>query len=823
MSYFVVFFISLFCISLELFYTRILNLKAWNHIVYIIIPFAILGYGVGANLYLIFKKRMERCGYRQIVAGSLLALSVLSILSTVFLISFPLSLSYLTSFLKSFDSIFRLSLAYTAILLPFSVIGFLITYFFSTDSSNINKLYFWDLLGAGTGAVVFFFLINYLGVFRSILFFSIIALFLYICVILNLRRKIFQMVSLMIILALVSLRFIPEPVNYAIDESKGWEWIPGILLKNQYQTLVSQWHPLGRTEVYRITDSKIRERMYDLNTMTFEINLSPLPEFAYAATNALSGTPIYKLSLEGLRESNSEVKIFSEAVEVPYVILEKPRVMVIGTGGGRDIFMAKTHRAVEIQGAEINPAIYTQMSSGGKLYDYSGRIYTQDHVSVFNIDGRHLVKKAKSSYFDLIILNGVDTFSGLSTGAYAYAESYLYTKDAVADYLNILKPNGIINFNRWFFGDLPREELRLFAICLDALRSLGVPKPWEHIILGVHRGWVLMLVKKDPFTQQERTIIKDYFTSHNTQLIFSSGDTSINPYQTAENLFNLYVDSFMKGEEKIFNEFYPYDISVISDDSPFFYKYFKFNFAHPLYLEIYHHTGTIIFLTQILMLLQAVIFIVLFIFLPLIIFKLTGIRNMPGRGMFRFIFYFACLGMGYMFIEIPLMQRFTLLLGTPIHSISVTLAALLISSGVGSYLLPYLRRLIKPGSSPVVISALILAILLFLLISTGANVMNHFIGLSFGLRVMIVCLVLLPIGICLGIFFPSGLQLISQKYPESIAWAWGINAGFSVLGSMLAIILAQFYGFNEILLLSIAIYLLALISFGELEKILINA
>ena len=120
---------------------------------------------------------------------------------------------------------------------------------------------------------------------------------------------------------------------------------------------------------------------------------------------------------------------------------------------------------------------------------------------------------------DLIVLNGVDTFSGLSSGAYAYAESYLYTKNAMEDYLRVLKDGGMINFIRWAFPNMPREELRLHAIALAALKSIGAKNPWDHIIIGLH-GWAIFLIKKTPFTDKERTIVYDYLTRHDVSIVY---------------------------------------------------------------------------------------------------------------------------------------------------------------------------------------------------------------------------------------------------------------------------------------------------------------
>jgi len=162
---FLIFFVSFFCILLELFFTRILNVKTWNHIVYLIIPFAILGYGIGANIYLLLAEKINRLKQEKVFGFSLLALAVLGVASTLAIIYFPLRLRHLIDFFNRTHS-GMLGLAYMIVLLPFLSIGFLVTYLFSTNHQESHKLYFFDLLGAGAGAYAFFPLIENLGVFR---------------------------------------------------------------------------------------------------------------------------------------------------------------------------------------------------------------------------------------------------------------------------------------------------------------------------------------------------------------------------------------------------------------------------------------------------------------------------------------------------------------------------------------------------------------------------------------------------------------------------------------------------------------------------------
>ncbi|HPB67861.1 MAG TPA: hypothetical protein PLT76_09370 [Candidatus Omnitrophota bacterium] len=547
-----------------------------------------------------------------------------------------------------------------------------------------------------------------------------------------------------------------------------------------------------------------------------EINVAPLPEYAYISTNYLGGAPIYKLNQEGLAKHRSQVNLFSQGFEVPYLLYKKPAVCIIGTGGGRDIFMAQTHQAKEIVGAEINPAIYQMLTPGGKFHHYSGGVYSGTNTRIFNLDGRHLVKTLPASGFDLVILNGVDTFSGLSNGAYAYAESYLYTKNAVLDYLRILNDQGTINFNRWLFRQKPRESLRLMGICMDALRAIGADKAWEHIIIGEHERWALILIKKTPFSPAQRAEVKEYFRTHNTTLIYPS-DRMVTSNQPA-NSFDHYAYAFSRHEEKNFIKDYPYDISVVTDNNPFFFKYYKLKDFNPFLVQAVHHTGTIIFMTQFMILMQALLFIALFIFFPLSVQKKTGITNLPLPAILPFIVYFSCLGLGFMFIEISLMQKFTLLLGSPIHSISVTLAILLLSSGIGSSLVPGFLKFIRDTGLLLIINGVILSGLLLSLNWALGGIGDALISLSFIHRIFFVALFLFPIGVCLGCFFPSGLALVGKDYNESVAWAWGLNSGFSVLGSILSIILAQFYGFNFIIMLALCVYWTAIMSFKRIKQ-----
>lgn len=815
----VVFLISFHCILLELFLTRILNLKAWNHVVYVVIPFAMLGYGIGANLEMLLGQKRSFQNKEKVLGIGLILTGVVTLITTILIIRLPVSVDYLLNIFTRFDSMAQLLTLYTLFMLPFIVIGYVVVYLFSQYPQESQKLYFLDLVGAGLGALMFYPLINGLAVFPSVFLISFLLVILGVCILFPQRKRMIILLGFLLCVGIIP--WINEPVKYAVDPRKGWECIPGYYNKSDYQEKLSQWHSLGRTNLYQITNPVIKQEMIALAPITFDINIFPVPDFSYFSTNFLAGTPVYNLNAENLRLSGAKTNLFSLAMEAPYVLLEKPKVLVIGAGGGRDIFMAKTHGAKEIIGAEINPGIFQAMSKGGVAYEYSGQIYDSSPTKVFNVDGRYIAKTVAPNSLDLIVLNGVDTFSGLSSGAYAYAESYLYTKEAIKDFLKALGPQGMINYNRWLFREMPRESLRLQAIALQALKESGVVEPWRHILVGADQGWSIILIQKTPFDDQQITKVVKYLGENGAALIYPS-EKDQKLVNDPLMYFDSYAEAFKNEHQSVFAQIYPFDISVVTDDNPFFYKYYKLKKFSLKTAMMNHHDGTVVFLTQFLILSQAIFFIAVFIFLPLIYWRRQEIQSLPKGSLGAFILYFACLGTGFMFLEIPLMQCFVLLLASPIYSISVVLAALLVSTGVGSFLIPVIEKWIKNDQTIVTVMSFSVFLYVLLISLLSSYIVDLFLPLPFVLRALIVGLFIFPLGVMLGVFFPIGLRTITRSSTANISWAWGINSGFSVLGGILAIIIGQFVGFKFILLVGSCLYLCACLAFVRLAKAIRN-
>jgi hypothetical protein len=801
-----VFIASFISISAELFLGLVLGLKTWSHMVYLVISFALMGLGIGTTAWLLLCPwvMQQRPGWVLGLAFGWLAIATAA--APYLLADFPLTMSMLLSGTNSS----RLMMVYVLVALPFVGVGFLLGYAFSLFPRQSGRLYFWDLSGAALGACFFFPAVGRLGPFHGCLVLAVLGL-LFACGFIGRGTWPRRVVSLGL-LGLIGvcgwqLRM-PDP-RVTADRDIGWEYIPGHFGPTQHQRVASAWHPLGRTDVYRIPDLGILEQLRRDNYGALQINLSPPPEFSYFTTNYRAGTPVYNYAPAGLAKHRSVVQPFSIAMEFPYTLLQSPRVLIIGTGGGRDILLARTHGAVAVRGAEVNPATFRMMSPGGAMYEYSGRIYTADGVDVRNEDGRHFVRTQPTAAYDLLVLNGVDTFAALASGAYAYAENYLYTKDALLDYLRVLGDRGMVNLNRWFeIGEQgPRETLRLCAMVLDALKTMGAASPHAHLIVGSQQGWGFTLVKKTPFTRDEADVVLRYFAEHGVEPVLSPFWKKDRPDE-----YDQLVAAFQSGPAatKRFIDRYWADISVVTDDDPFFYKYYRFA---PFALENPHPaSGDTASHVQFLILSQTVCFILVFMLLPLYVFRREGVA-MPGRELTSFIIFFASIGLGFIFIEIALMQRLTLLLGSPIYSISVTLASLLLFAGAGSL---WQGRWQEQGrqAARLVGWATALAVgYLVAFVIAGDSLIRSAVATPFWMRVGMACLIQAPIGVCLGTFFPAGLSAAGRRGPAVIAWAWGINFGFTVLGSTLVILIAQFLGFRTVFLMAAGLYVVAMLSF----------
>jgi hypothetical protein len=267
-----------------------------------------------------------------------------------------------------------------------------------------------------------------------------------------------------------------------------------------------------------------------------------------------------------------------------------------------------------------------------------------------------------------------------------------------------------------------------------------------------------------------------------------------------------------EAEREEFIAGYPFDISAVSDNRPFFFQYYKWSDALQPGKRIASEGGYFItrlplaHWTLLASLVQIIVLSLVFIIAPLMRIR-SGLKGCAGK--LPFMLYFAMLGLGFIFVEIVLIQKFIVYLGQPLYSISVILALLLMFSGVGSYLTQGIGR----RSYGALWGVLVILIVGIIGINFAASaVIKSTLHSVFGVKLVLTSLVMLPLGLLMGMPFPLGIRIVDARAKALVPWVWGVNACLSVIGTMLAIFLSSIFGFNFVMVVAAGLYLVGLVA-----------
>jgi hypothetical protein len=447
---------------------------------------------------------------------------------------------------------------------------------------------------------------------------------------------------------------------------------------------------------------------------------------------------------------------------------------------------------------EINPTIVDIVKDD--LKEFTGGLYSRPDVHIQVSDGRSYLHRSDTR-FDIIQASLTDTWAATSAGAFALSENNLYTTEAFNQYYQHLKEDGILTMSRYYTGSRPSETIRLVSLALASWKEMGVPDPAENIVVvasdfGVPIG--TLILKKSPFSPEEIQRIEDVSRQLGFQVVYTPLSSS-----------NEYFQQLISSEDpRDFWRTYDLDVSPPTDDKPFFFHMLRLrDFLHPA-----AKGGALRFNNNAIVVLVALLIIVIlltaiFIFAPLWLQRRKGLRPLGCSA--SFLWYFAFLGLGFILVEIPLIQRFILFLGNPTYALSVVLFSLLIFSGTGSLL----TTLFPPQrvSQGVALVLITLGVLLALYSLFLPDMLKETMGLATPYRILIAVLWLLPLGLLMGMPFPLGIKLLDRSSREIIPWVWGINGATSVLASVLAIVISISYGFTYALLAGQVAYLASLL------------
>jgi len=773
--------------------TRIFSVLTWHHFTPMIVSMALLGFGMaGASLTL-----RNRSGSGAVTLGFVSRhafrfgfATILSVLLITRIHFEPLAIT------RDWTQLLSLFSYYVLLTIPFFFAGLAlggIIFLFQTD---ISRVYFSDLLGASTGSLVSVWAIPTLGVTNLVIGVGLLGA----CagLVMDSLEKGFgnvknwlQVTFLGLCLA-AGLYFDPYLVHVPPSKPLFYGVNPW---KTDSDLVLSRWSVVGRIDITRPIRRQLSAFGGEVSSRVRDIQWEHV--FIYQDGQAPTGI----LKTDGNLSKMPFLRNYLQAA--PYALQRNPKVLVIGIGGGVDGLIALAHGATEVVGVDINRFITEAIT---RRYDrYTGRIFNRPDVKIIVAEGRHYLSRTKDCY-DLIQLSGVDTFTALASGAYALTETYLYTTEAIKEYWNHLHDGGILSFSRWYFKP-PRETLRLAAMMVQALEEMGIPEPWRHIAIVNGASWAETLLKKTPFSPEEMEVLRTWARENRFELMYD-------PYVVMDSEFDAVLRSSGRDREEFFDR-YVYNVRPASDDRPFFFDYYKWKHLFRKETGKYGFIATSMPLslwTLLFSLIQILLLAIFGILYPHLKLKeaLTA-----KRGKLAVVCYFGALGLGFIFIEIALIQKLMVFLGGPTYSFSITLFSILLFSGLGSYFTGWLN--LEPKK--IFLTLPLVLVLLSVGVSQALSLaVPHWLGFSLPVRAGLAVLVLAPLAFVMGMPFPSGIRLLSRYEPNLVPWAWAANSFLTVFGSLFCIFLSMMLGFQMVFYLAALVYGLGFLFFQPVVR-----
>jgi spermidine synthase len=795
----------------ELALTRIFSVVMYYHFAFLAISIALFGLSASGVYAYLRRAAFDRRSIDSLLSSHSLVYTASTLAALFALVRLRVGLNYSPQNLALMLAIYALAAV------PFFTGGLVITLAISRLPRPINAVYAADLLGAALGTVLLIPLLNGLGAPGVVLTAAGLAAASAVLFASPVRRWRTAAIG-MVLIGLPLAGQLSHLATFDVTDTKG---------HRGDRVLFSRWNSFSRVGVYeREHGDWSLSRAYQ----------GALPATRFMDIDSAASTPIVHV-----RPDLSDAQYLRyELTALAYGLKERTRgrgfsALVIGPGGGRDLLSALVFGAARVDGVEINPIIADEIMRG-RFHEFSGGIYTHPNVRIFVQDGRSFVRRTPSRY-DVIQASLVDTWAATAAGAYTLTENTLYTVEAFDDYLDHLTNDGILTITRWVF-----DGLRLVSLARAAVEARGADAA-SRIAVVQHDRVATFLLKRSPFTAAEVNAIRENAARLQFRVLYapdagSAGNaTSIDrrprspgpidaarpslqdeppaldaspsapsteepePGGTAAGDYARLIRA--PDSERFYRE-YPQDIRPTTDDRPFFFHTTKIEhqFATAFGRSMLFGNGLSALMT--LMAISAGL-VALFVIGPLVV---AG--GAPGEGWRPWLVYFGSLGAGFMLLEVVILQRFVLLLGHPVYSLTVTLFSLLLGTALGA---AWSRRLAGPAVRRAAMMALAVITVAGVALSfTLAPVIDWGIPLTRTARIALSVALLVPLGVILGIPMPSGLRLLRDQRAELVAWAWGLNGALSVVGATAAIFVAMNWGFAATLRLSAVVYATGLLA-----------
>lgn len=784
------FFITSATLLLEILNTRLLSVVTWYHLSFFAVSMAMFGMAAGALWVYLKPQKFPR----EDALSSLYRYSILFALST--LICHLVILFTPLSTLGGWDAanFFKMTLITLAVAIPFAFSGVVITVALTQVPGNSGLIYAVDLVGAALGSLACLALLSVLDISSATIASTVVTV---LAILFFQRAKTGRS----------DLRWVALAVVLAI----------GAFANSQFTSGLRVFYPKGNEISYS-------DQTIEYWTIHGQILLSPAEERvgpfywgAGAGAPVIEGMKLQGLVIDG--EAGTAVTQWDgnreglewprfDVTSLPYHLRKEGNVAVIGVGGGRDILTALWAKSKHITGIEINGAILDILQD--RRRDFVS-LDQQPEVEFVHDEARSFLTRSDETY-DVIQMSLIDTWAATGAGAFTLSENGLYTVEGWQIFFDKLAPNGLLSVSRWYSPEALSETNRLISLAAMSLLEQGVDNPGDHAVLVARNTVATLLVSPTPFSDADLDQIESVAAEMAFTVLHSPRQES------SERLIRDALASKSSAQLEAATQHEFLDFSPPLDSRPYF-----FNILKPSALlstdaelgELGIVAGGNLLATYTLMLLCLLAFIgvTLVIGVPLL---LSGKPQLP-KGVFGSgLLYFACIGTGFMMVQIPLIQRFSVYLGHPVYAVSVLLFSMIIAAGLGSSLSDRIaveRDRRWTFVLPLTIVAMIIALYLL-----SGPIIQATIDQGLLVRCLIVILLVAAAALPMGMCFPLGLRLFRQYSDDCLPWLWGVNGATGVLASVLAVAISMWSGINSSLLVAIGCYALLIVPARALSK-----
>ncbi len=758
--------ISASILLVELGITRLFSVITWSHFAFLAVSLALFGLSASAvYLHVLAKQHPPERLERQFSTYALL-FAVSSTLVAVLFLRTPIGTVFLSRDLAPLAGVYALSA------FPFFFGGACLALAVSRLHHDINRVYGADLAGAAAGCLLFIPVLELFGGPGPLVGAAALGGVAAACFAgTRARQAIAAGVALAAVVALVLHgRWHFLDVRFTKAGERPW--------------MFTKWNSHSRVAVYP-------EQHHDWGlSPNYK---GPHPFSYFMDIDASASTEI----LVAQKPEDAEFLRY-EVTAFPYRIMPpNGESLVIGPGGGRDVWSALVFGARRVVGVEINSIIVNDVMRE-RFRGRSGRLYERPDVEIHVDDGRNFIARSRERY-DVIQASLVDTWAATAAGAFSLTENNLYTVEAFVEYLQHLRPGGVLAMSRW-----THEGVRVLSLSRAAAERMGwtvadrffaVERP---AVPRGEPGVTTFMLRTSPFTPEENRRLREAARDLGFRIIYAPGVDG----QPAEG-DPQYVTLATTADAEAIYQRHETDISPVVDDRPFFFQGVKPSSVPRAFRDAAMTDSRDGISLLVRLLYVSIGLVVVFIVVPLAFRGGAPSRELP----LAWLGYFSCLGVGFMLIEIGIMQRFVLFLGHPVYALTVVLFTLLIGGAIGSRIS---RRLGDDPRRTLRVTLPLVAVLAVGYAFALPHLFSMWLGFERPLRIGLSIALLLPLGIGLGMPLPAGIGMLARRRPEHLPWAWAMNGATSVLGSVVAMLIALTVGFRAVVLAGAACYVIAL-------------